>query len=292
MIENEYQTHRSIEAYQRWYVANEATLDQRYRFELALSGVLRTQELSIHCPLCLAEATLEVSAFPERHDVPVDWRECGKCARCGMNCRLRLGLDLLRESVANAKQPKIYMSEQATPAFAWVKRHYRSSIGSEYAPRPDARLRDYLRHLLEDASAEVRHEDITRLSFDDRTFDAVASFEVLEHVPDYPLALSELRRVLVPGGTLIVSVPFLPHAADTIVRARRCADGTVEHLLDPEYHGDPVNGDGVLCYYNFGWDLVKAFEAAGFGEVEYITAWSLRAGLFGASGLFRARRLG
>jgi len=53
--------------------------------------------------------------------------------------------------------------------------------------------------------------DITRLPFDDETFDAVICSEVLEHIPDHRQAISEIIRVLKPGKPLVVSVPrYLP----------------------------------------------------------------------------------
>lgn len=45
--------------------------------------------------------------------------------------------------------------------------------------------------------------DDTRLPFDDDTFDAVFSTDVFEHVMDLPAVLTELRRVLKPGGLLL-----------------------------------------------------------------------------------------
>lgn len=45
------------------------------------------------------------------------------------------------------------------------------------------------------------------LPFPDRYFDGVLLNEVLEHVEDQRRALSELRRVLVPGGLLVVFSP-------------------------------------------------------------------------------------
>ena len=53
--------------------------------------------------------------------------------------------------------------------------------------------------------------DITRLPYADHTFDVVICSEVLEHIPDHRRAVSELVRILKPGGDLVVSVPrFLP----------------------------------------------------------------------------------
>jgi SAM-dependent methyltransferase len=45
------------------------------------------------------------------------------------------------------------------------------------------------------------------LPFGAAVFDAVLSLETLEHVPDPFLFLAEIRRVLVPGGDLVMSLP-------------------------------------------------------------------------------------
>lgn len=49
--------------------------------------------------------------------------------------------------------------------------------------------------------------DVARLSFEDDFFDTVICVEVLEHVEQPAQVLAELRRVLKPGGQLIVTVP-------------------------------------------------------------------------------------
>ena len=46
-----------------------------------------------------------------------------------------------------------------------------------------------------------------QLPFADATFDVVAAFDVVEHCEPEATVLSELARVLVPGGRLLVSVP-------------------------------------------------------------------------------------
>jgi SAM-dependent methyltransferase len=50
--------------------------------------------------------------------------------------------------------------------------------------------------------------DITAMPFEDGAFDAILCSHVLEHVPDDRSAMSELRRVLDPGGWAIVLVPL------------------------------------------------------------------------------------
>ncbi len=48
---------------------------------------------------------------------------------------------------------------------------------------------------------------VLALPFADETFDVVTAFDVLEHCQPEETALAELRRVLAPGGRLLLSVP-------------------------------------------------------------------------------------
>jgi ubiquinone biosynthesis O-methyltransferase len=56
-------------------------------------------------------------------------------------------------------------------------------------------------------SAEVEVGDLNCLRFDDAMFDKVYASEVLEHIPDCNRAVSEMARVLRPGGRLVVTTP-------------------------------------------------------------------------------------
>ncbi|NJP91216.1 methyltransferase domain-containing protein [Nonomuraea sp. FMUSA5-5] len=53
--------------------------------------------------------------------------------------------------------------------------------------------------------ATIREAALPELPFEDDRFDCVAGNFVINHVPDAPAALRELRRVLRPGGALALS---------------------------------------------------------------------------------------
>ena len=58
--------------------------------------------------------------------------------------------------------------------------------------------------------------DALSLPFPDDSFDRLICSEVLEHIPDYQAAMTEIWRVVKPGGRIGISVPH----------------GWPEHLLD------------------------------------------------------------
>lgn len=56
-------------------------------------------------------------------------------------------------------------------------------------------------------AVELETGDATNLRFPDRMFDKVFASEVLEHIPDYNRAISEMARVLKPSGCLVITTP-------------------------------------------------------------------------------------
>ena len=52
-----------------------------------------------------------------------------------------------------------------------------------------------------------RRADATALPIEDASVDVVVSFETIEHLADHAAFLAEIRRVLRPGGVLVISSP-------------------------------------------------------------------------------------
>ena len=236
------------------------------------------------CPLC---------ATPRRfvcrdHDAEVpDLREGLVCDGCGTNARVRAALAMLQALCPNRSAP-IYITEQVSAAYAWLRRHRTAATGSEF---PRSRWQHAMltaRLWKRGAFESVRSEDVTRLSFATSSRHVVASFDVLEHVPDDSTALREFARVTEPGGWLILTVPFTCEACGS-ERARMFPDGRIEHLLAAEYHGDPLGG-GALCLRHYGWDLLDALRAAGYRHAAIAFPRWPEAGLFGNLATFVAQR--
>ncbi|MBA3807991.1 MAG: class I SAM-dependent methyltransferase [Solirubrobacterales bacterium] len=58
-----------------------------------------------------------------------------------------------------------------------------------------------------DDHVDARHGDLRALPFADDEFDTIVCFEAIEHIDKQGQAISELRRVLRPGGILAISSP-------------------------------------------------------------------------------------
>jgi arsenite methyltransferase len=111
--------------------------------------------------------------------------------------------------------------------------------GRVHGVDPSESMLDLARGRQRDAAAapvELQVADALELPFADASLDAVVSTQVLEYVDDVPAALEEARRVLRPGGRLLVldtdwdSIVW--HAADER-RMRRVLAAWNEHLADP-----------------------------------------------------------
>jgi SAM-dependent methyltransferase len=124
----------------------------------------------------------------------------------------------------------------------------------ETSPRLDQTYRDRMAERVDYTSSdydESAHKgamrlDLQDIALPDNTLDVVLTPHVLEHVPDTDKALSELFRVMKPGGHVFLQIP-LPQS--------KTAPPT-----EPEYHGD-----NTLVFWRFGWDLADTIRRAGFG---------------------------
>jgi ubiquinone/menaquinone biosynthesis C-methylase UbiE len=128
------------------------------------------------------------------------------------------------------------------------------------------------------AVVELRSGDANHIPYADDDFDVAVSTQVFEYVEDLPGALAEVRRVLRPGGRLLL----LDTDWDSIVwhssdeeRMERVLDVFEEHLVDPhlprtlrgslERAGFAVAAPRILPLFNVGYE--PATYSAGVLEI-------------------------
>lgn len=104
--------------------------------------------------------------------------------------------------------------------------------------------------------------------FADGTFDAVIAGEVFEHVLNHPLGLlRELRRVLRPGGTLVLSTPnpSTVQGAARLLFGRTLMWGTDSFLDEPKFSPTGIIANPEVHYREYtAEELLAALRRAGF----------------------------
>jgi SAM-dependent methyltransferase len=211
----------------------------------------------------------------------INWRERLICPITGLNNRLRSSVHILDSELGCYPESLIYITEQVTPLFAHLKKQFPNLIGSEYLGTEFSPG---------EIINSVRHEDMTRLSLTDESVDHYLSFECFEHIPFYKKAITEIYRVLKPEGTFFGSFPFDINRYENLIKATVGENGEIIYLMEPEYHGDPVNEQGILCYTIFGWEVLDEFRQAGFRDVYALLLWSDMFGYLGGEQVFFVAR--
>ncbi|MBT8269766.1 MAG: methyltransferase domain-containing protein, partial [Bacteroidia bacterium] len=107
--------------------------------------------------------------------------------------------------------------------------------------------------------------DICDLPFDDDSYDFIICNHVLEHIPDDRKAMSELLRILKPGGRAILQIP------QDMEREETYEDPSITDPKEREKHFGQY--DHVRVY---GRDYFDRLRSVGFKveEVDYTSALS------------------
>jgi len=151
------------------------------------------------CPFCrwrfrrFLPAGFLYPVLVEKKVIGGHWHEHNLCPRCLSNARERLVFLFLKDRMSV------------------FERHVRFA-----AHRARARTRLCIEPLAKYSVCQRRpgstfgHEspDIQRMPFADKTFDVVLCNHVMEHVTDDRMAMTEVFRVLRPGGWALLQVPI------------------------------------------------------------------------------------
>jgi SAM-dependent methyltransferase len=212
----------------------------------------------------------------------INWRERVVCPVTGLNNRMRAAIHVYDLFSNTDETSNVYIMEQTTFLYKYLKEKQQNLIGSEFlgSAVPLGSVNEL----------GIRNEDATSLSFRNNSLDTILSFDVFEHIYDYKKAFTESARVLRKDGCMIFTVPFSLTASENIERAIMNSEGQVEHLMKPEYHGDPVSGEGILCFRHYGWNMLKDLRDAGFRDAYAVIFNSTAFGYYTNQVIFYAQK--
>jgi SAM-dependent methyltransferase len=215
-----------------------------------------------HCPLCRAR-TLFYLRGP--------WiRAHLRCARCDSRPRQRALIEVLDRELPDWREARIHESSPGAPTLALFQRQCPRYVASHcFADVPRGQWRE-----------GFRSEALEAQTFDAGSLDLVITQDVMEHVLEPARAFAEIARTLRPGGAHVFTVPWF-YWRPTRVRARLTPDGGIEHVLEPEYHGNPLGG-GSLVVTDWGRDLLQFIDGCADTTTRAFRLDDARLGITGA----------
>jgi len=177
-------------------------------------------------------------------------------------------LEHLYGSLETLQQKDIYLVEALSGFALWMRRHLGEEriICSEYLEDSDLAV-----------NPNIPHQDLCALTFASESFDLVLCNELFEHVQHLDRALSEIARVLRPGGRMLATCPLAFGQEESIVKAvSDPKTGEIKLLGERELHGDPIRpSEGSLVFRIPGWEMLEQLKEAGFAQthVHHIASW-------------------
>jgi len=206
------------------------------------------------CPFCggkfnkLLPAGFEFPVLKEKKVVGAYYRLNATCPRCFSDDRERLLYLYLQKKRQDIFEKKIKILHIAPE----------KQLNKVFMSQSNI---DYLSADLDSPLAAVKM-NITNIEQKDNTFDFIMCNHVLEHIPDDAKAMSEIYRVLKPGGTAILQVPISYTIQKTIEDPSITAPKDRERFFGQHDH--------VRIY---GQDYKKRLERIGFSVIvdDFIT---------------------
>lgn len=210
-----------------------------------------------HCSICEAERSFvaERDTDLDKRWFPNWFREALRCTVCKAPPRERAIADALNKVRPNWRELAIHECSPGGWALsAKIARECKGYVATQYDPS--------FAFGTQSPNGRWRNENLEAQTFDDAVFDIVITQDVFEHLFHPGRAMREIARTLRPGGVAVMTVPVVRGWGATERRARLAADGSVEHLLPEQYHGNPVGDGRSLVTVDWSYDIGSYLAAA------------------------------
>lgn len=122
-----------------------------------------------------------------------------------------------------------------------------------------------------DSRIQLRVMDICKTDYEDGGFDFLYSFHALEHIPDLEAALSEMRRILKPGGVFCIGTPNKARIVGSVGTREPLRVKILSNLKDWEMRLTNRWDNALGAHAGFTRKSLKGICARTFGEGADIT---------------------
>ena len=192
-----------------------------------------------------------------------------RCVRCNSIPRWRARITVLDRQFPDWRHQQIHESSPSGPASRKLRREAMHYTSSQFlSGHPGGSVVD-----------GITCQDLESLTFPDRSLDLVITQDVLEHLLDPERAVTEIARVLRPGGAHVFTVPIFA-GRPTLVRPP--PRGPVSTICRRSTtYGNPVDPNGSLVVREWGDDPVEFVARATGLPTEIHTLRDRRLGLDG-----------
>lgn len=191
------------------------------------------------------------------------------CIRCGSVGRQRALVSIMNDQFPGWERMSIHESSPSGASFQMFANVCKNYIPTFYWP-------DVPTGIEKDG---FRCEDLQNQTFGNDTFDLVLTQDVFEHIPDPGRAFNEVVRTLKPGGAHIFTVPIAGRIHS--VTRTKYIEGEIIHIIEPHYHGNPIDPEGSLVFTDWGTDIMDLIKSATGLETTYHRIRNVCAGIEG-----------
>lgn len=145
--------------------------------------------------------------------------------------------------------------------FACGKQTWPGFFCIDAVPHPKATRAPDLLHALQFDGERI----VNPIPLDDGCAEEVHSYHFIEHVYAWeaPAVIAEWRRLLKPGGLLVLELPNIEHAA------RNLLNGLSDQMNMWPFYGDPSHRDPYMCH-RWGYTprtIMGLLSRGGFTEI-------------------------
>ncbi|TYA56651.1 class I SAM-dependent methyltransferase [Formosa maritima] len=208
---------------------------------------------AVECPICHSQ-------FKIFKSYGVVERENAECLKCGSLERHRLLWKYLNEKLnffeGNKPIKVLHFAPERIFFNEFIKSNNINYIPCDLYP-------EYFNY---NEQVQIEKVDITSIPYEDNSFDFILCNHVLEHIPNDKLAMTELFRVMKPGGFGILQVPLDPNLINTYEdftiitpEAKEVAFGQHDHVrvYGLDYKQRLENVGFKVCVDDFAQTLTK-----------------------------------